>query len=256
MKKKSCAAFVLGFCLITCGMTGFGQESVNPLPGKFNEAVSWGLEADFNSKYLWRGITCNDGLIIQPNLWVEYKNLSVEFWGSITAYDRYHSTLRHEMDLLLSYNWRLGNLEIDHSVMFYYYPGQDDAPPTGEAYLGLSYPVAGFFVLSNVTADFLRYQGSLYFEHGLAYEHGVSDNLVVGCSAILGWANRKFYQTYIAEIETSVNMISLNADITFTNKSMFYFKPHIQISRVLDKRLIPFLGTYPWFCGILMGIEL
>jgi len=256
MRKKSCGTIVLAFYLSLSGLNGLCQETGGLLQSKKKDSVSWGIEADFNSKYLWRGINCNDGLVIQPNLWVEYKNFSVEFWGNITAYDRFHSTLRHEMDLLLSYNWSLGSFEIDHSVMFYYYPGQDDAPPTGEAYFGISFPFGNFSLLSNVTADFLRYPGSLYLEHGLSYETGLSDNFVVGSSAIFGWANGKFYETYVAEIETSVNMISLNADLTYTNNSMFYFKPHVQISRVLGKQLIPYLGAYPWFCGIMSGIEL
>jgi len=34
-----------------------------------------------------------------------------------------------------------------------------------------------------------------------------------------------------------------------------FFKPHIQVSRTLDKELIPAIGKYPWFIGLLIGFE-
>jgi hypothetical protein len=256
VRKKSFGIIVLALYLSLSGLNGLCQETGGLLPGKGKDAVSWGIEADFNSKYLWRGINCNDGLVIQPNLWAEYNNLSIGLWGNVTAYDRFHAVRRHELDVLLSYEWSLGNLVVDHSVMLYFYPGQDDAPPTGEAFLGVTYPFEDWAALSNVTADFFRYPGSLYFEHGVSYEKKLVENLVVTSTAIIGWANGKFFETYIAEVETSLSLASLNIGLTYTPNSLLFFKPHIQISRVLDEQLIDHLGTYPWFCGLLIGVEL
>jgi hypothetical protein len=218
--------------------------------------LSWGIESDFNSKFLWRGINYNDGLVIQPNITASYQNFSAGLWSNITAYDHHNSMKRNEIDLLLTYTYALGKFEIDHTFLLYYYIGQEDAPPTGEFYTGISYPLGDFSLVSSFAADFLTYFSSLYFEQGIAYEKSLGKKFTIASSALLCWANGKFNDTYIGTPGTSLNQVTLNVEMTFNPGGSIWFKPHVQINRTLDKNKTAIMGTYPWFCGLLIGIEI
>jgi len=247
---------ILAFCLCLNGFGGFCQENDIVSDAKVQMPLSWGIESDFNSKFLWRGINYNEGLVIQPNVWASYRNFTAGIWSNITAYDRHNSMKRNEIDLNLTYNYTLGKFEIDHMVLLYYYIGQEDSPPTGEFYTGISYPLGDFSLVSSLTADFLTYFGSLYFEHGIGYEKSLGKKFTIASSALLCWANGKFNQTYIGTPVTSLNLVTLNVEMTFKPGGSVYFKPHVQINRTLDNNKIDFIGTYPWFCGLLVGIEI
>lgn len=256
MGKIRISLIWITICLFLNSLSGISQDTGSLTGEKSKIPMSWGFETDFNTKYLWRGISYNDGLVIQPYLWASYGNLSGGLWSNITAYDRLDSIKRNELDLILTYSWTCGNFEIENTVMFYHYFAQEDSPPTGELNMNISYPFGDFSLVSGVTADFLTYFGSLYFEHGVVYERALGDKLNLASSALLGWGNGMFNSTYIGTAKTSLNLLSINVDLTCTPRGAVYFKPHIQISRTLDTGLIPYLGKYPWFCGILVGIEI
>jgi hypothetical protein len=233
------------------GLNGICQDSGK----KPKTPVSWGFDVDINSKYIWRGITINDGLVIQPQLWASYGNLSGGFWGNLTAYDRFNKVKGHEMDLFLAYDYNLGNFEINHTVMFYFFPTQDDVPNTGELYLGAGYPIGDFKLVSTVAFDFVAYLGSLYFEHGVEYEKALGEKITLGSSALLSWATGKFNDSYFGIKKTMVNLVGLNLNITYNPWGTVYFKPHIQVSKTIDQELYEPLGKYPWFIGLTIGFE-
>jgi hypothetical protein len=52
-----------------------------------------------------------------------------------------------------------------------------------------------------------------------------------------------------------VNLVSLDLSMTFNPGGSVFFKPHVQVSRTLDKTLIPVIGAYPWFVGLMIGFE-
>jgi len=240
-------------CLTALDAIGQKTEAESGLNVK--QSLSWGLEADFNTKYLWRGISFNDGLVIQPNVWATLGNFTGGLWGNFTVYDRFKESHNNELDLILTYNYTIGNFEIDHTVLLYYYMQQEDAPPTGEVFFGVGYPVGDFRLVSNITADFLSYRGSFFIEHGIEYEKELTSRSVVSSSVVLGWATQRFNETYIGNVPGSVNLIGLNLDWTYSPKGTVYFKPHVQLNRIISSSLFPFLGKYTWCGGLIVGFE-
>ena len=61
---------------------------------------------DVNSAYVWRGITFNDGFVVQPSVDVTAGNFGFNVWGNIDG-DDYDDTLDSgefsEVDLTLTY---------------------------------------------------------------------------------------------------------------------------------------------------------
>lgn len=242
--------------LALAGRSTYCQEAAEDPSIDSACAINWGLEADFNTKYLWRGITYNDGLVIQPYLWASFRNFSAGIWSSQTAWDRHNSVRRPEFDLVLTYLYSIGKFEIDHTAMLYYYVGQEDAPPTGEFFTGIGYPVGNFKLVSSFTVDFLTYAGAFYVEHGIEYEKEAGQHLVFSGSVMAGWASAKFNDTYLGINKTTANLVSATIGVTYTPAGAVYFNPHLQIGRTLHSELVPQMGKLPWFCGLLIGFEL
>jgi len=252
--------FVFGFVTLVCLFGTWqkpvlGQEKETDPVLTTREAVTCGFETDINTKYIWRGITVNDGLVIQPYVWASYRNFTLAAWGNITAYDRFATARRHEIDLIAGYNYSIGKLQVGHTIMFYLYPNVEKSPATGEFYLDLAYPLGDFSLVSQAAADFMTYFGSVYFQHGLKYGKALGEKLTLGASAVFSWATRKFNSSYIGVDMTAANLAGLNLDLTYNPDGLFYFKPHLQFNRTLTRELSEKIGKYPWFIGLVIGIS-
>jgi len=85
--------------------------------------VSAGVE--LNSAYVWRGITLNDGTVLQPSLLLQKESFEVYFWGNINIGD-YDGTLEtdefSEIDIDVSYGTEALGLSVTLGVIQYLYP--------------------------------------------------------------------------------------------------------------------------------------
>ena len=67
-----------------------------------------------NSAYVWRGLTFNDGLVLQPSLDVSTGGFAVNVWGNLDI-DDYNGAVDDgefsEVDLTASYTWKLGPVD-------------------------------------------------------------------------------------------------------------------------------------------------
>jgi hypothetical protein len=83
--------------------------------------------ADFVSRYIWRGLNVNDQPNIQPSITLNYSNFQLGFWGSYglthqNASDEYYSTSQ-ELDTWLSYSFEFNNgMGISALFTDYYFP--------------------------------------------------------------------------------------------------------------------------------------
>ena len=81
---------------------------------------------DVNSAYVWRGLTFNNGLVVQPSITAASDNgFSVNVWGNydIDDYDgnvdEYHFS---EVDLTASYAFKLGAVDMTVGAIAYTFP--------------------------------------------------------------------------------------------------------------------------------------
>src|SRR5436190_23293879 len=53
-------------------------------PGRPKEdhALSYGVETDFSSGYVWRGLLVNDGPAMQPSAWIYRSGLTFSAWSN------------------------------------------------------------------------------------------------------------------------------------------------------------------------------
>lgn len=84
---------------------------------------------DANQGYVWRGITFNDGFVLQPWVDVNQGGVNINVWGNMDI-DDYDGALNSgelsEVDLAISYTHSIGAVELSLGLTEFLYPHQGD----------------------------------------------------------------------------------------------------------------------------------
>jgi uncharacterized protein (TIGR02001 family) len=156
---------------------------------------------DFASAYVWRGLTFNDGFVIQPSIDVAAKNgFAVNVWGNYDK-DDYDNQVQSddfsEIDLTVSYSKTFGKLDASVGVISYLFPGAGSDSETAEAYVSLGYPIVGGLSVSlDVYYDFELLDELSYATLGLSYAYDINDKVSLEAGATAGWAGEDFSAGY------------------------------------------------------------
>jgi|WetSurMetagenome_2_1015567.scaffolds.fasta_scaffold64562_1 hypothetical protein len=217
----------------------------------------YGLENDFITQYIWRGISYNEGHISQPSLWIEYSGLTFYTWASMTFDDKNGNSENNEVDFAVQYSTKYESLLIEPLVAYYIYPNQIDAPPTAEINLKLAYPVFEFELYTNVCLDILEYQGSLSGDFGFKKSIFENDYMNIALDLNTGWANRKFCETYI-DITDDIEIfhfLSCSLGMDYYLSENIYIKPHIEYYYIFSPLLKSVSGNSLTNFGLAVGVE-
>ena len=150
--------------------------------------------ADVASAYVWRGITFNDGLVVQPYVDVAAGNgFAINVWGNYDI-DDYDNTLDDnefsEIDLTLSYGFSLDPVDITVGHIEYLFPNGGEG--TSEVFLS-----AYISLLEGVSAGVDAYYDydvveDYYISASLAYDVTLDSGLGLGAGASAGYAGEDF----------------------------------------------------------------
>ncbi len=162
---------------------------------------------DIGSAYVWRGLTFNDGAVIQPSIDVAAENgFGINVWGNYDLSD-YDDTLDDgefsEIDLTLSYGFSVGKLDVGVGVIEYLFPATDadgdgdgeNFPATTELYLSLGLPIiGGLSTALDIYYDIDAFDSLSYATFSIAYAHDINDKLGLEAGASIGYAGEDFSQ--------------------------------------------------------------
>ncbi|MCP4230455.1 MAG: hypothetical protein GY771_09965, partial [bacterium] len=115
--------------------------------------MSYGVEADFVSDYIWRGMKFSKGFVCQPYAYVSALGITPAVWANVQLQDELNSL--DEIDFLISYNRSFCDLYVEAGYVYYYLPEYKyetgwvgnpiiettDPLDTHDLFLILSYPV-------------------------------------------------------------------------------------------------------------------
>jgi hypothetical protein len=220
-----------------------------------NSNITYGAEVGLYKKYVWRGITYNNGLVAQPNIWISYRDFTFEFWSNQTLHDIHSWIKRNEYDFYLSYNYQFHDIEFEPSFAYYIYPDQEDSPPTGEFILNVVYPIGDFKLTTNFTVDVIKYGGAYYVEPGISFENYLLETLKLSSSITLGYGSKKFNETYVGISMPTLSVATENIALSYYLADNIYIKPNIQFNQILDKDLYSYCGKYTNNIGVVIGME-
>jgi len=218
--------------------------------------LSYGVENDFVTRYIWHGLSYNHGFIHQPSIWLSISDFTFFSWASLTQKDVDNNTINNEVDFAIQYAKQVDEIYLESSLT-YIYALQQDAPATTEAYLKLAYQIFETEIYSDVTMDIMEYKGSLSGDIGVSKTFYETEQLSVSAGMSLGWANNKFNKNYIG---ISKNIKAFNCTMLFAEASYnlfnnIYLKPHIEYCYLLSPIFKNTSGNGITNFGIAAGIE-
>jgi hypothetical protein len=169
-------------------------------------AASATAAVDINSAYVWRGLTFNDGMVLQPSIDVAAENgLGINVWGNYDIGD-YDNTLDDnefsEIDLTVSYGFTVGKLDVGVGAIHYLFPATNDLDNDGigenltattELYLSLGMPIAdGLSAALDAYYDIDALDAFSYATLGLSYAYDISDKLSLEAGGSIAYAGEEF----------------------------------------------------------------
>ncbi len=157
---------------------------------------------DINSAYVWRGITFNDGVVVQPSVNVAAGNgFNFNVWGNLDV-DDYDDALDSgefsEVDLTMSYTRQAGPVALTAGYIEYLFPTTEKTGALGtrEVYLDVSVaPAEGFSLGLASYYDFDEVEG-FYLNPYLGYGKELMPKLSMSLRAGAGYADEDFAAVY------------------------------------------------------------
>ena len=184
--------------------------------GSVNQAAAATATAalDTNSAYVWRGLTFNDGLVLQPSLDVSTGGFAVNVWGNLDI-DDYNGAVDDgefsEVDLTASYTWKLGPMDASLGAIEYLFPGGAEA--TTELFAGLAYALVPGLTASGKFFYDVDQVDDYYLSLGLGYAYTLSEKTTLSLGGSVGLAGADFAGFYAGGTDGGLFNYTLTAGI-------------------------------------------
>lgn len=201
---------------------------------------------DFASAYVWRGMTFNDGTVIQPSIDVATESgLGINVWGNFDIGDYDDSLTANEfseVDLTISYGKSIGSLDVGVGVIEYLFPVAGGS--TREAYLSLGYGLpAGFGVALDIYYDFDEVH-DYYATFGISYALDISEKMGLEAGASVGYAGEDFAEYYTAgadldKVEAGLYNYSVSVALGYTINDAWSASASVNLAGAMDSDNLP-----------------
>ena len=208
------------------------------------EAATATAALDVNSAYVWRGLTFNNGLVLQPSMDVSHNGFAFNVWGNYDI-DDYDGAIREnrfsEVDLTGSYATTLGGVDISVGIIHYLFPeASDDADShTTELFAGLGYELGGGFAISTKLYWDIDAVSDYYLTAGIGYTYELNDKTSLGLSAMIGYAGDDFTAYYAGGTDSGFFNYTLTASAKYMVTEAFGIGASINVADNLDDDALP-----------------
>lgn len=199
---------------------------------------------DANSAYVWRGLTFNDGFVLQPSMDVSHNGFAFNVWGNYDV-DDYDGALNDnrfsEIDLTGSYTFKLGSVDTSVGIIHYLFPELEEPADTytTELFLGLSYDLGSGFAISTKLYYDVDAVSDYYITAGLGYSYSINDKTTLGLSALVGYAGEDFTDYYAGGTDSGFFNYTLTATMKYMVTDAFGIGANINLTDNLDDSALP-----------------
>ncbi|MFZ5432926.1 MAG: hypothetical protein ACOZB3_04045 [Calditrichota bacterium] len=216
---------------------------------------SAGGDFDINSRYLWRGMICNDKSVAQPSAWISVSDLTLSLWANRGIEERNSPAFLDEVDVTLDFLHSLSSFNVLASLSYFHYPQQDDAPATGEIMVGGEYTWGLVSLYSRHMIDYLEYSGAYWGEGGLSTDYQILPDVGIEMSTGLGWASTRFNESYWGLERSALSLWTSETALNWSITDNCYIRPHVELNSLLDSELSAKADKNPANFGLQFGIE-
>jgi phage pi2 protein 07 len=213
-------------------------------PGDSNKTISLGITVDYNSRYMWRGMSLSEGSVIQPSGYISLKDINFAIWSNFDLKSSRSNRSLNEIDAIVTYPIELKSLSIEPSLLLYTYPYTHEQSSTLELGLKVTKSLLKYFsAYSTNNFEILRYPGVYYGELGLVYEKEITEKSKIGLSTGIGWSTSKFYTLYAGNSKSGFNAYFFNMFYNYDLNGGISFKPRLEFYSILNKQLQEISGS-------------
>ena len=195
---------------------------------------------DANSAYVWRGLTFNDGIVLQPSMDVSANGFAFNVWGNFDV-DDYDGAVNDgefsEVDLTASYAFKLGAVDASLGVIEYTFPAGTDS--TTELFAGLGYDLGAGFSISTKFYYDVDQVNDFYLTAGLGYSYSINDKTTLGLSGLISYAGEDFANFYAGGTKDGFFNYMLTASVKYMVTDAFGIGANINYSDSLDNSVLP-----------------
>jgi hypothetical protein len=223
-------------CLLLMISQGFAEEYATDSSAP-DSSITFGAEADFNSRYVWRGIPFSKDAVMQSSVWISASDFTLTLWNNFVLNHEPNHGQVNEFDLTLGYYKEWNKFSIEPSFNYYWYPNQEEAPATGELIVKFAYAINCLELFTNQNIDLIEYPGAYFGDIGIGYTRELNPLLTFESSISLGWGSSKFNDTYLEISKTALNVAQCDIAVTYQPENCIYIRPHIAVSTILDHEL-------------------
>lgn len=221
---KSIVAILLGLTLL------------GPSAAAAMGPVDLGAEVGLYNRYLWRGLTLMDNLVMQPELSAGLGGFSLALWGNFDADDADGVSGFNEYDATMSYGLSMPMASFDLGVIYYAYP-EASTLNTTEAFASAS---AGVLLSPTLTVyrdlDLIR---GWYWEAGVSHGLPLSPVANLELAARMGLGSERYVAGYFPPLgggttASSVTDASITLALPWNPVPLATITPSLTWSTLLD----------------------
>ncbi len=153
--------------------------------------------AEVGSAYVWRGLTYNDGMVLQPSVDITNGAFGLNVWGNLDIEDyddQYDSGEFSEVDVTASYLFEVRTMDFTVGYTEYLFPTTDRSGRDGtrEIFGKMAMPL-GF----GISLDLGLYYdidkiNDLYLDLGFGYTYVFSKQLSIGTGVSIAYAGDEY----------------------------------------------------------------
>jgi len=186
------------------------------------EEKPWSIElgADYNSKYVWRGILLTDDPVLQPSITFAFKGFSLDIWANMDLTDvNGNNDEINEVDYTLDYSGEAGPIGYSVGVIYYDFPNTDFASTT-EVYTGiglkdvpLTPTLTVYRDVDEVDGFYVTLDVSHSFENVVTFSETAA--MAVDLGAQVSWGDSDYNSGYLGVDDDGFNTLTLTAGLPF-----------------------------------------
>lgn len=243
-----------------CCSPAFAQEPIQPPQQEPPEQTKfgWGVENEFRSSHVWRGLVISDQPVLQPEAWISVRGFTFTAWSNLTLRDTGERTRPQIRELSLGYehDWKKLRIEPTLEADFYRDPLNVESSQWVESSLRVSYPAGPLRVFTAHSFEVTHHRGAYFGEAGIDYERRLPKKAWLEIIARTGWASAKFNDANIGVAKAAFNLIGAESSLTYHVKKNLYLRLELGFSRIMDPQLRAAV-LHPTFLtfGLAIGVD-
>jgi hypothetical protein len=207
-------------------VSAFGQDETGVNP---EQKINYGVDVDFVSHYVFRGIQMTEKSALQPDVWFAMGPVTLKVWGSMPLEEGPNEKRFTELRYSGSYAASWGKFGLTTTLTQFEYP-DTSRPDTAEAQLTITYPYKNFVFFANNILDFQDMAGGYACEFGFLYNQKVAPKLVGDAAVLAVYTNNKYTEAITGVNDEGIFALAADIGLTYDLSCGYYIRPHVLLT--------------------------